>query len=43
MPVVDEVICGETIDHDEHLTYEDEDMTQWTCDRCGAEWQEDAE
>ena len=40
MNVPDEAVCGETIDHDERLTYEDEDLLQWTCDRCGAEWQE---
>lgn len=38
-----ETICGETIDHDERITYEDEECVQWVCERCGAEFWEDKE
>lgn len=39
----DDVVCGETVDHDERVTYEDAFDIQWTCDGCGAEWWEDKE
>jgi uncharacterized Zn ribbon protein len=39
----DEFICGESIDHDERVTFKDADGEQWICDRCGAEWWQDEE
>ena len=39
----DESVCGETYDHAERLTYEDDEMEQWECTRCGAEWYQDKE
>lgn len=32
-----EGVCGETFDHDDHVVYEDDEVTQWLCYRCGAE------
>jgi hypothetical protein len=29
-------VCGLTFDHDEAVTYEDEEILQWECRRCGA-------
>lgn len=34
-------ICGDSVDHIERLTYEDAEVQQWECERCGAEWYED--
>jgi hypothetical protein len=36
-----ESICGETIDHAQRVTYEDDETQQWECTRCGAEWWHD--
>lgn len=30
-------ICGFSFDHDEDVVYEDEEVTQIVCRRCGAE------
>jgi hypothetical protein len=37
----DELVCGEGIDHDVNEVYEDDEVIQWTCRRCGAEGWED--
>lgn len=34
---VDDTVCGETIDHDEVITYDGPDGIQWMCRRCDAE------
>lgn len=39
--VVEEQECGYVYDHDAETTYEDADVIQWTCRRCGAEGWED--
>jgi len=39
----EESICGETIDHEQRITYEDAETQQWECTRCGAEWWHDKE
>ena len=36
-PLADSVICGESIDHDEEITYDGPDGVQWRCRRCDAE------
>lgn len=37
----DEMVCGESYDHDLVTTYEAEDGRQYECRRCGAEiWEE---
>lgn len=41
MPADDTAICGETYDHIQRVTYEDDEIVQWVCERCGAEWWED--
>ena len=41
MSADDEPVCGEIFDHDEQVTFEDDEVTQWTCRRCGAEGWED--
>lgn len=33
--------CGFAYDHDEDVTYEDDELIQWVCRRCGAEGEED--
>lgn len=33
----DDLVCGESFDHDEVLDFEDDDLIQWHCRRCGAE------
>jgi hypothetical protein len=33
----EEWVCGESVDHDERITYEDAETVQWECRRCGAE------
>lgn len=38
----DPEVCGESHDHDEVVTYRDDETTQYECRRCGAEWWEDA-
>lgn len=38
-----EYICGESYDHTERKTYEDDDVEQWECTDCGAEWYHDKE
>ena len=38
-----ESVCGETFDHAERMTYKDDDVEQWECERCGAEWYHDIE
>lgn len=42
-PAQNEVVCGETIDHKIIVTYEDSEMRQLRCNRCGAEWEEQIE
>jgi hypothetical protein len=37
----EEDICGESSDHVEVTIYEDEELVQWMCRRCGAEGYED--
>ena len=37
----DESICGETFDHAEQIIYKDDEVEQWECTRCGAEWYHD--
>ena len=37
----EESICGETVDHDQRVTFEDADTRTWECRQCGAEWWED--
>jgi hypothetical protein len=39
--VENESICGETFDHAERMTYEDDEVQQWECTHCGAEWWHD--
>lgn len=39
----DDFICGESIDHQTEITYEDDEGLQWLCSRCGAEGWEDKE
>jgi hypothetical protein len=39
----DDDICGETIDHDEEVTYEGPDGIGWHCRRCDAEGFDEAE
>lgn len=34
---VDGIMCGETIDHDEVITYDGPDGIGWRCRRCDAE------
>lgn len=43
-PVIDEDEedeCGYSYDHDEDITYEDDETIQWVCRNCGAEGWED--
>lgn len=40
---VDDIVCGETIDHDEVITYDGPDGIQWRCRRCDAEGFEEKE
>lgn len=37
----DESVCGETVDHEQLITYEDSDTRNYECTRCGAEWWQD--
>lgn len=37
----EDFVCGESFDHAERVTFEDEEVRQWMCDRCGAEGWED--
>ena len=34
-------VCGETYDHDQRITHDDEGGKTYVCDRCGAEWWEE--
>lgn len=37
----EESVCGESFDHQVEVIYEDMDVTQWMCRRCGVEgWEE---
>lgn len=36
-----ESVCGESYDHTEEITYEDDELIQWRCTNCGAEGWED--
>lgn len=36
--------CGNVYDHDTETVYEDDEIHQWMCRRCGAEgWEDKAE
>jgi rubrerythrin len=37
----DEMICGESYDHNLEVTFEDGEFISWTCQECGAELWED--
>lgn len=39
--VVDDLVCGESRDHDLEVTYEDDELRQYLCTICGAEIEED--
>lgn len=39
----DEIVCGETVDHDEEVIYEGDDGVQWRCRRCDTEGWEPAD
>lgn len=39
----EEDVCGETYDHTTQEVYEDSEVVQWVCTRCGAEGFEDKE
>lgn len=36
-----EGVCGVDFDHDERVTYEDDELMQWECRTCGAEGEVD--
>jgi hypothetical protein len=38
---LNESICGETVDHEQRITYEDSETVSWECTNCGAEWWHD--
>ena len=41
MSDMDQDVCGESFDHDEVTTYDEDDGFGWECRRCGAEGWED--
>ena len=38
--VENESVCGETVDHDQVITFAGEGSVHWRCEQCGAEWWE---